>query len=402
MPDPRPAFTLDAGAPVRPELPIGAWVAAAGGIGVTAGALVAGRVCPPLAYCASPPAAALVGVACAAGALAWIALPVKRGGEAPVRLAALLVLLAGVLLGTAVLQPNSSVIAFIGLAAAGASAPCAMLPALRPDASLTLVGQDARPPRRWLQSGAMPSAAIVGGLGLGAAEPRAILAGPALLILAGLITLGLASIPEPRRAPEDLPNQSRLRAVFRMTPMLRHATVADCSVAFIVAGCAAAFADARWSEEGIASAGAALALGGALGAFVWTLAAPRADALWGRGALLTLAFLCACGAPLALAGSLSSSGAPLLLVAGALAAFALGSSTQRYALLFDLAASRGRARIAADLQALKLLAAAAGPLALAYIERAAPGLGLIVISAVGFAALSTFAPTLGSLGRRTT
>jgi hypothetical protein len=398
----RPAFTLDAGAPRRPELPIGAWVAAAGGIGVTAGALVGGRVCAPLAYCASAPAAVPIGLACAGGALAWILLPLGRGGEAPVRLAAVLSFVAGALLATAMLLPDVSLVALIGLAGAGAAAPCAMLPALRPDASLTLVGQDARPPRRWLQSGAMPAAALVGGLGLGALAPRAMLAGPALLILAGLITLGLASVPEPARRRDDLPRQSRLRGVLRMTPMLRHATVADCSVAFIVTGCAAGFADARWSEEGLASAGEALALGAGLGAFVWSLAAPRADALWGRGALLTLAFLSACGAPLALSGGFGQSGAPLLLAAGALAAFALGSSTQRYALVFDLAASAGRARIAADLQALKLLAAAAGPIALAGVERAAPGLGLVVLSAVGFVALASFAPTLGSLGRRTT
>lgn len=403
MPEKRPAFTLEASARARPELPIGAWVASAGGVGVTAGALVGGRVCPALAYCAAgPSAAAIIGVACAAGAAVWIALPIERGGEAPVRAAALLVFLSGALLATAMLLPNLWVLQAVGLAASGGAAPCAMLPALRPDASLTLVGQDARPPRRWLQSGSMPAAAVVGGLGLGALEPRVMAAGPALLILAGLITLGLASVPGPPTVPSGPDHESRLRAVFRMTPMLRHAAVADCSVAFIASACAAAFADAPWLEDAMGSAGAALALGAGVGALVWALSAPRADARWGRGALLTLAFLAACASPLALVGGLSPGATPLLLVAGALAAFALGSSTQRYALLFDLAASRGRARIAADLEAVKLLAAAGGPIVLVTVERAAPGLGLVVISAAGFVALSTFAPTLGSLGRRTT
>ena len=68
--------------------------------------------------------------------------------------------------------------------------------------------------------------------------------------------------------------------------------------------------------------------------------------------------------------------------------------------MFDLAASRARLRISLDAQAVKWGAAAAGGLLLVVSEAWLPGLGLPLVSALGFAALAFFAPTLGTLGRR--
>jgi hypothetical protein len=181
--------------------------------------------------------------------------------------------------------------------------------------------------------------------------------------------------------------------------MLRIITLSEAAAAFALAATATAALPAVVLARRLPDIPLAVALGGITGAAVFAIAAPALDRALGRGRLLTLSLAGAGAAPLVIASSGRVLDPVLLLAACAIAAFALSSAPQRYALTYDLATSTGRLRIACDLQALKLVGAALGPLGFVAVERAAPGLGLVVASAVAFVALAIFAPTLGSLGR---
>ncbi len=410
MADERPAFTLDSGTPTRATLPIAAWALAAAGFGILAGSLAAQSACPANLECYRISGLFLTILAGAgvAGAAAWFALPLRAGGEASARAAAFFAFAgaaggfaAVIASGSATAGDLSYVVGVVGFAATGLALPCAMLPALRPDATLAPSGKSDRGPTRWLQVGAVPAAVAIGGFGLGALAPLWMFAGPVLLALGGVALLRGASFPPQGPAPPLQGGESRLALLVRMTPMLRHAALAEAAFAFCLGAVAAAIALAPWPAEAWPEAGVAIALGAALGAAVWTIGAPEADAVIGRGALLTGVGLAWGAAPLLVAGSLPALWLLPLLFAAALFTFALSSGPQRAALLFDLTASRARLRIAADIHALKLLAGAAGVVAYALVEAAAPGLGLVAASSIGFVSFASFAPTLGTLGRRT-
>lgn len=413
MAEERPAFTLEEAAPRSAELPVLAWVLANVGIGVTLGAFLGGGPCasgPVDPSCAHTPLAGalLVAPAALAGAALFAALPLPRSGDRALRITAIGAFgaAAGVFL---IFSPIGRLLPMAAAALAiGLVAPCAMLTAIRPDAVLLPRRHDAKGPRRWLSVGAYPAGALAFGVGFGLYIPYLGALGPAFIALGGAALLALATMPPDRPAPDaSKPTESRVSALFRMTPMLRHAAVADLGQAACFAAVATALVSDAWLASGVQGfrpgpedTGVAVMIGALLGAALWWIWAPRADAAAGRGVLLTMGFAASALAPLALLGASADAHALGLLAASAWAAFALASAPQRHALLFDLASSRGRARTALDHQALKLAAAAGGALAFVGVESAMPGLGLPLFSALGFAALAAFAPTLGSLGRR--
>jgi hypothetical protein len=207
-------------------------------------------------------------------------------------------------------------------------------------------------------------------------------------------------MPDANPAGDRGPKESRAVKLARMTPMLRRAAALEWSQALCLAACVSAMIGWAKPTTDWASASLAALLGGLVGALLWKLWSHRADSRWGRGSLLTMAGAASALTPLALFAATPAFNAPAFLLASALAAFALASAPQRHALLFDLAASRARLRISLDAQAVKWGAAAAGGLLLALTDVYLPGLGLPLVSAIGFAALAFFAPTLGALGRR--
>ncbi len=405
----RPAFTLDEDPPRSAELPILSWALGCAGLGVAAGAFLAGIACPlpsilmwPPGPCARPAmeTALPLAAAGAVGAAAMLLLPVWRGGEPYVRLTALFTFAAAagaVLLFAPLGLPVPTLVA---VALLGLAAPCAALTALRPDAALTPRRKDDQGPKRWLGVGAIPAVALFGGFAAGAFAPGAGLASAVLLCLAGASLLVLGSMPDARKATDRGPTESRAVKLARMTPMLRRAAGLEWAQALCLAACVSAMAASAWTSTDWVPASFAALLGGLVGALLWKLWSHRADARWGRGSLLTMAGAASALAPLALFASVPLFNAAALLLASALASFALSSAPQRHALLFDLAASRARLRISLDAQAVKWAAAAAGALLFALSESWVPGIGLPVASAVGFVALASFAPTLGALGRR--
>jgi hypothetical protein len=201
----------------------------------------------------------------------------------------------------------------------------------------------------------------------------------------------------PRAPPAAREGLGRLRGALRMTPMLRLQFLAEVGTVFAVATGAAS----AWRFATLDYAAAA-AVGGVAGALLMAILAPGFDARFGRGGLLSFALLAAAAAPLALLGA-PGPGAPgpstlAVFAACALFAVALASLPQRSALLFDLSSSRARARLAADLQGLKLLLGAAAVPAYLLLEQAAPGLGPLAGAVFAACALALYAPALGALG----
>jgi hypothetical protein len=402
----RPAFTLDEAPPRAAELPILSWALACAGLGLATGAFLAGFRClpPPGAeswwWCGPGATRGPVVVAGIVGAVATLSLPVGRGGEPYVRLTAVFTLAASVgaaLLFVPVVLPGHPLLpaALLGLAA-----PCAGLTALRPDARLTPWRKDEHGPKRWLGVGAIPAGALFAGFSAGTFEPRAALASALLLALAGASLLVLGSMPEAGPAGDRGPKESRAVRLARMTPMLRRAAALEWAQAMCLAACVSALLGWARPSTDWASVSLAALLGGLVGALIWKLWSHGADARWGRGSVLTMAGAASALAPLALFAATPALHPAAFLAACALAAFALSSAPQRHALLFDLAASRARLRISLDAHAVKWGAAAGGGLILALTDAWLPGLELPLVSALGFAALASFAPTLGSLGRR--
>lgn len=404
MAEERPAFTLETEPSARPVLPVVAWCLATFAAGAIAGGWLRATWCSPLvALCPrlGPVLYIVLALSALVAAVAWLILPIRDDREAGVRAAAVLAMAGGIAAAIpGFVEDHASLVAAraAALALGGLAAPAVMLAAVRPDASLELPGGRGRAPRQWLRIGAVPSASLFAGFAM-----SGLIAGPLLgaiaLVAAGVVILLGASVPAGPDLAVARPPASRARMIVRMSPMLRHAFAADAGIAFAIASCAAAVVVAPLTFNQIEGVAAAAGLGGVLGALLFALLAPRIEEASGRGRLLAFALLCAALAPAALAAS-PRLDPVLVMAAAALAAFALSSAPLRGALLFDLATSRGRLRTAADLQAAKLAAAAAGPLCVVAVESAAPGLGLVVPSAVAFASLALFAPTLGSLGRR--
>jgi hypothetical protein len=182
--------------------------------------------------------------------------------------------------------------------------------------------------------------------------------------------------------------------------MLRFDFLAEAAFAFAGAATLTAILLSAWVATERVSAAAALALGAAVGVVFHGLLAPTLDYALGRGRLLALTPLAGALFPLAAGAALATGDVFALLAAAALWAFGASLAPQRFALLFDLAPSRGRLRAAADMHGAKLGAAAVAPAAYWSLEGLSAGSGLLIASVVCLAAFALFAPTLGGLGRR--
>jgi hypothetical protein len=406
-PEDRPSFTVRAAAE-RPTVPGLAWGAAAFGVGAAAGAALHDPAC--VDWCTP---GLLLPWVLSAGALAsgaaWALAPAGDDARRALGAAALLALAAAAATGAAVLAPHLMLFGEAKtvplFALAGLAAPAALLPALLPGATIAFPGSRAGGPQGWLRAGAAPAAAGFGGFALvGAGGWSASLAAPLALAAAGALLAAAARRAHGPPGPRDQEKgPGRLRRAAALTPMLRLHLAADAAVAFSAAAGVAVAAASPWAAVQ-SGAVAAVALGGAAGAALFAIGAPRIDAWLGRGRLLTLALACAAAAPLALlpAASDLQAGVPPspvgLLAASAAYAFALASLPQRSALLFDLASSRARARVASDLQAVRLAAAALAVPCVGLFESATPGFGPLAPALVGGVVLAAYAPALGSLG----
>jgi len=185
-----------------------------------------------------------------------------------------------------------------------------------------------------------------------------------------------------------------------MTPMLRYDFAAEAALAFACSASLAAVFLAVWSPLQRETVVTALALGAVVGVVCYVLFAPTLDFLLGRGRFLSTAPLAGAMFPLAVGAGLGTASSLPFFAAGALWAFAASSAPQRYALLYDLASSRGRMRVAADAHGAKLVVAALAPWTYVGVEGLLPGTGLLSASLVCLIAFALFAPTLGGLGRR--
>jgi hypothetical protein len=413
----RPAFSLEAGKRSTSGLPVEAWVLAMAGFGTLVGSFMAHREepCGPLANCTIWPAgwAAMLSAVFLSAAVAWFLLPVREEREALLRAAGLGTLVAGALAIVLALLPTFwnplPMVVVVGLCA-----PAAMLSGLRPEAAIEWGSAKRRRTLLWLRAGGLPAMGGAAGLFLGwqvgafgatisPATPRwlvgSVVAG-VMLALAGVLVLALATIAPGGEAAEARPPAGRLRLFLRMTPMLRFDFLAEAALAFAGSATLAAVllrgpVGGPWDNVVTA-----LALGAAVGVVCYVLFAPTLDFLMGRGRFLSTAPLAGAMLPLA-AGAGLAAGDPLpFFAAGALWAFATSSAPQRYALLYDLASSRGRMRVAADVHGAKLVVAALAPLTYLALELLLPGTGLLAASLLCLIAFAFFAPTLGGLGRR--
>lgn len=396
----RPAFTVSAAA-ARPVLPLGAWAAACFGVG---GVFAAAAQRPPcIDWCtwdAPPPA--VLGFAGLLASAAWFVLPLNGGLRRTLFTAGFLCLAAGALVSVPLVARSNDPFGRADLlpllAAGGLAAPAFMLPAISPGASLERPGARSKGPVYWLRVGALPTLALFTGLAVSSLFhlPGA-LAGPTALGLAGALLLraGQKAPREEGRSKGALPG--RAARLLRMTPMLRLHAFGEIAVAFAAASCAVVALRAPGFSQNN-SLLLACALGGAAGCALYAVLAPRVDAAWGRGRLLSIVLFCCALAPLVLLSGPLGPPAMALFGAGALLAFVVCSSPQRGALAFDLSSFQGRLRLSGDLQGLKLLGAAAAPPAFLVGEQVAPGLGPLAAATVSIVAFALFAPALGSLG----
>jgi hypothetical protein len=181
--------------------------------------------------------------------------------------------------------------------------------------------------------------------------------------------------------------------------MLLYYLVAETGLMVAAAACVTAILMQFWYGGETVGAVIGISLGAIVGASVFALLAPRIDASLGRGRLLSTAYVASAAGPLLVAGFLSNNDPAFLAAAAALFGFAASVAPQRFAIAFDLCPSRTRLRSSLDLHAIRFVAGSGGVLLVVYGRELFEPLGLLVASAFGVMALTTFVLTLGSLGR---